>query len=64
MHYNKIFKLIICAISTLFLVACASNEITQTKTETTVELGSEPHGESVSLGTTRNERGERVHTEV
>ena len=41
MHYNKIFKLIICAISTLFLVACASNEITQTKTETTVELGSE-----------------------
>lgn len=41
MHYNKIFKLIICAISTLFLVACASNEITQTKAETTVELGSE-----------------------
>ena len=35
------FKLIICAISALFLVACASKEITQTKTETTLELGSE-----------------------
>lgn len=41
MHYNKMFKIIICAISTLFLVACASKEITQTKTETTLELGSE-----------------------
>lgn len=35
------FKLIICTILTLFLVACASKEITQTKAETTVELGSE-----------------------
>lgn len=41
MHCNKQFKLVICIMSTLFLVACASNEITQIKTETTVELGSE-----------------------
>ena len=41
MHCNKQFKLVICIMSTLFLVACASNEITQTKTETSVELGSE-----------------------
>ena len=41
MHGNKQFKLVICIMSTLFLVACASNEITPIKTETTVELGSE-----------------------
>lgn len=60
MHYNKIFKLIICAISTLFLVACASNEITQIKTETTVELGSE----CTIIPTDYFELGSKVNSET